>query len=839
MTSTGVCCDLCGLPLRQEMYGFALSENEYRFCCRGCEQVFRILLEAKEGGDPAHFQESDLFRQCQEMGIIPRSDADLAKRSDRSPVSGRHEWLEAVSEHPTTEDIPSSLVLNLKIDNMWCPACAWVIDEALGRMPGILAARCNFSTDRLFCRFDPVKISPTQIIARVKDLGYNAFMPTEGVGAKQIRGELIRLAVSAFLTMNVMMLSFALYSGFFVDLSRETILKLSWPIFVMATIVLLYGGRPIYRRALAGISIAGFSMETLITAGALSAFGFSTFNLLSGSIHLYYDTASMLITLVLIGKHLERSARGEVQGDLEYFFSLRPNKVKICSEQYPQGRYVALKQLEQGDLFQVDEGEAVPADGTILEGEGLTDESSLTGEARPVAKRPGDRLRSGTRVSQGTFKVKAEAVGGESTLGQMIQIVEEALAAKTSFESAADRVLQWFVPIILLLALGTGLATLLITFDTDRAMIRAVTVMVIACPCTLGIAVPLARVAGISLAVKKGILVRDFVSFERVDRVNTFVFDKTGTLTEGNWRLLDVVPLASKKEEEVLSLAASLEASSNHYIAFEIKRAARARGIQPLKLEKICIVQNGVSGWYGRDEVKIGSGDFLHKEFSSWDRDSLGLSADTDTYQSLVFMSYAGRPFALLRFGDRIKAGAEATIARLRSMGHRTILISGDGTSVTVAVAKRLGTSSALGGRLPHEKALFIKKLQEGRARVAMVGDGINDAPALVQADLSMAVYSGGHLGKEAADVTLMRGDPSQVLDFKALATSVTRKVRQNLGCSFVYNVISIPVAMSGLLTPLIAVSAMLLSSLSVIGNTLLLTRHRSKSRFGQSTLEG
>jgi heavy metal translocating P-type ATPase len=833
MSSTGACCDLCGLPLRHGIHSFAVPKSEYRFCCRGCRQVFRILLEANDGGDPAHFQESALFKQCREMGIIPRSEADLAEPSDRPLASDHPERPGAVSANPTTGDDPGSLALNLKIDNMWCPACAWVIDETLARMPGILLARCNFSTDRLFCRFDPVKTSHIQIAARLKDLGYNAFMPEEGAGSKQIRGELIRLAVSALLTMNVMMLSFALYSGFFVDLSRDTILKLSWPIFIMATIVLLYGGWPIYRRAMAGISTAGFSMETLITTGALSAFGFSTFNLLSGSIHLYYDTASMLITLVLIGKYLERKARGEIQGDLEYFFSLRPNKVKICSERFPQGRYVSVKQLERDDLFQVDEGEVVPADGTITAGEGLTDESSLTGEARPVAKRAGEHLRSGTRISQGIFKVRAEAVGGESTLGQMIQIMEKALAAKTSIESTTDRVLQWFVPIILLLALGTGLANLLITFDLDRALIRAVTVMVIACPCTLGVAVPLARVAGISLAAKKGILVRDFASFERVGRVNTFVFDKTGTLTEGDWKLLDVVPWVSKKEEELLSLAASLEASSNHHIAFEIKRAAQAKGVQPLKLERIRIFQNGVSGWHGRDEVKIGSRDFLRKEFSSWDPGELTQAAAAGSYESLVFMSYAGRPCALLRFGDRIRAGAELTMEALRLMGHQTILISGDGISATKAVSKTLGIISALGGQLPQEKALFIKQLQERGAQVAMVGDGINDAPALMQADLSMAVYSGGHLGREAADVTLMRGDPSQALDFKALAASVTRKVRQNLGCSFIYNVVSIPVAMSGLLTPLIAVSAMLLSSLSVIGNTLLLTRHRSKAPFG------
>ncbi len=829
ISAARACCDLCGLPLRHRIHSLSKSRREYRFCCQGCEQVFRILLEANGGGNPADFRETTLFKECREMGIIPRSEADLvAEPSGQGHVSDPPERPEAATANPHAGEPPRSLTLNLRIDNMWCPACAWIIDEALGRTPGILSARCDFATDRLFCRFDPVKTSPAQLIARLKGLGYRAFLPEEGSEGQEGRPELTRFAVCAFLTMNVMMLSFALYSGFFVELSRDTIHKLSWPIFVMATVVLLYGGLPVYRRALTGISTAAFSMETLIAAGALSAYGFSTFNLLSGSIHLYYDTASMLITLVLIGKYLERRVKDEVQEDLEYFFSLRPNKVRICSERFPDGRYVSLRQLERDDLFKVEEGEVVPADGAVLEGEGVVDESTLTGEARPVAKRAGDRLRSGTTVKKGSFKVRTEAVGGESTLGQMIQVMEKALAAKTPFETKTDRALQWFVPLILLLAVGTGVANLLLTFNLDRAVVRAVTVMVIACPCTLGIAVPLARVAAISLAAKKGILVRDYGSFERVDRVSTFVFDKTGTVTEGSWELLGIAPIAPQREEDVLAMAASLEATSNHYIAFEIRRRARARKVRPPKVEKISLAENGVSGWCGQNEVKIGSRQFLSKEFSAWNPGGLSPAAEASTYESLVFMSIAGRPCAVLRFGDRIKKDAVDSIGRLHSMGYRTALISGDGVSATKAVARTLGIETALGGQSPQDKAQFILGLQKQGVRVAKLGDGINDAPALTQADLALAVWSGGPLGKEAADVTLMRGDPSQLLDFIALAARVSRKVRQNLVWSFAYNALSIPVAMSGLLTPLIAVCAMLLSSLSVIANTLLLTRDRS-----------
>ncbi|MES0351057.1 MAG: HAD-IC family P-type ATPase, partial [Desulfobacteria bacterium] len=545
-----------------------------------------MLIESSDAGDPESFRETELFKKCQEIGIIPRSEAELAeiiraKVLPAAPLSPNG----PAAEYQTPSLDNDTLSLSLSVDQMWCPACAWVIEETLRRTPGIIGAACNFATDRVRCDYDPVLTSPQRIIDSIKGLGYEALLPGEETEARERKVEFIRFVVSALLTMNVMMLSFALYSGFFTEFSPETIQKLSWPTFVLASVVLIYGGRNIYRRAWAGISTAAFSMETLITVGSFSAYFYSIYGLLSGSIHLYFDTASMLITLVLLGKLLERRAKAEVQEDLANFFSLRPNKAKICSEQYPRGRYVAADNLRKGDTFRVEESEVLAADGFILEGEGAVDESSLTGEPLPITKKIGDLVKSGSKVIQGTFEIRAEGVGEDSIVGQMIAIMEKALGEKTPFEGKTERALQWFVPVIIALGVGTGLLCLLSGLTFDQAMIRAVTVMVISCPCTLGIAIPMARVAGISLAGRKGILVRDFSSFEQADRVDAFVLDKTGTVTEGKWSLLEVIPVGSLSAAELLALAASLENESDHLIAAEITREAARRQVQPLSVE--------------------------------------------------------------------------------------------------------------------------------------------------------------------------------------------------------------------------------------------------------------
>jgi len=823
-------CDLCGLALSAGRFEATFCGKTYRFCCLGCRQVFSILIEATDSGDPARFRESDLFNQCVEKGIIPRSEADLVSlnmdgNSDGSP-SGKVEAGTPSGQLATPKD--GVLGLHLKVSNMWCPACAWLIDESLKKTPGVVGSACNFATDRLQVNYNPIKTSPDQVIDAVKKLGYRAAEPDESRDALERRREFIRFAISAFLTMNIMMLSYALYSGFFTEFSRDTIYKLSWPAFVMATIVVVYGGFELFKKAWAGLTNAAFSMETLIIMGSMSAYVYSTVNLFAGSIHIYYDTAAMLITLVLLGKTLERRAKGKVLEGLENFFSLKPSKVRICTDAYPSGRYVNADHLSEKDIFRIDENEIIPADGKVLDGTGTVDESSLTGEPLPIRKKPGDALHSGTSVSKGSFKVSAQKVGASSTLGQMITVIEKTLMTKTPLEGKTDAILQWFVPIIIVLAAGTALICLLVGISLEEAILRAVTVLVISCPCALGIAIPLARVAGISIAGKKGLLVRDFKAFEQAERVSAFVFDKTGTITAGKWNLLDIICDESLTRDQALALAAGLEKDSEHFIAIEIISRARIKNIQPISLTDVQHDHKGVQGKSDGRTLKIGSAEFLAKELKEANTMGDATVLDGKTNHSFVYLGVDGRLVAIFVFGDTVRPDASTTVQRLNASGLRLALVSGDSEQTTKAIADKIGIQQALGGQMPLDKSRFVVELQQQGFKVAMVGDGINDAPALVQADLSMAIHSGGQLSRETADITLMRAETGQIIDFLNFAKQVNKKITQNLIFTFLYNAIGIPIAMSGLLSPLVAVTAMLLSSLSVTGNTLMLVRRNN-----------
>ncbi len=861
-----------------------------------------MLMESADAGDPSTFKETEIYRQCVAMGIIPSSAEELSRRKDAPSAGGPP--LEQGDAGPETgeadlpPDDPSMLELTLSVEGMWCPACAFVIDRSVERISGIGRIRTNFATDSVRVSYNPVKTAPDRIAAEIEKLGYRTASRDEN-GAPGKRREFIRFAFALLLTMNVMMLSFALYSGFFSELSPSGIRNLSWPLFIMATLVMGCGA-PLFKKALAGLKNGSPGMETLIGIASMAAYVYSTAELLVGSLHLYFDTVAMLITLTLLGKLLEKNARDKVSEDLRNFFSLMPKKVRMISDSWPVGRHVSSESLMPGDLFRVTNDEITAADGRITEGAGSVDESSLTGEARPVPKQAGDKIRSGTRIIRGDFKVRAMETGMDSTLGQMIRIMEKTLTGKSALERKTDRWLRRFVPAVLLLSGLTLAACLYFGQSLEDSVMRAVTVMVISCPCALGIAVPLTRVAGISVAGKRGILVREFSAFEKSEKIDTVVFDKTGTLTRGRFSLLSGTYFPPLSEKDTLLVAAALERESDHHIAVAFREIGDRWAGELPQLEEVEIHENGISGIYRGETVRIGSKAFVSDapardtgepaSFSSktpghgeaTDTPGHGEATDTpghgevtdtqghgetlencrsngvtqdyavgksvkapgdnDLSDSVVYMSFGGRLCAVFRFGDTVRKGARETIDILSRRGFGLGIISGDGREATEGLGKRIGIENTLGELLPEGKVSHIRKLQEEGRGVAMVGDGINDAPALVRSDLSIAVHSGSHLGRETADITLMRGRPGQIIDFLAVGKCVNRKIRQNLTATFLYNTLSIPLAMSGLLNPLIAVSAMLLSSLSVILNTLSLTRmpmeRRGEEAFDAESME-
>jgi len=827
-------CDLCGLPLSGKTVFLDTPEGRKVFCCKGCLQVYAMLSESEEAKTGKPFTETALFQKCREMGIIPKGPGDL-EAPEEQDLLVFPSAADPGSKAPLPGDASpgEGLVLDARISGMWCPACAWIIEEAVRKTSGVQKVSCHFSTDRFRCVYDPVKTSPRAVLACVENLGYRPHPPDMPESAAIGQAEWVRMIVSAFLTMNVMMFSFALYVGFFDTFSPDTVFKLSLPVFMMAAAVLIYGGKWIFSKAAAGIRNAAFGMDTLIAAGAFTAFAYSTYNLARGSLHLYYDTAAMLITLVLIGKHLESAAKNRVQADLNHFYSLIPNKVRLCTDAETSGRYVSAQALNTGDRFRVDSGEIAAADGIILEGAGTVDESALTGEARRVRKERSDRLRGGSRILQGAFTVRAEAVGKEAVFGRMLTLMEEALQKKGPYEERADRILRGFVPGILLLAAGVGLALLFLGHPLETAVVRTLTIVVITCPCALGVAVPLARTAGASLMLKNGILLRDFSALDIIRRISVIVFDKTGTLTSGRWRLQETRTQNGCDLRQALSLAAALEKDSTHYIASEILDHAKKNGIEPTTVEEIRHFQNGVSGRFQGREVRIGSEGFVADAAERKTSDVVLSGAEPPAAaspDSRVYLSLGNTLCAVFVFSDPIKPDAEAVVSHLLQSGFRVVMVSGDNPSTTEAVAARLGIPEACGGLLPADKAGWVQRLRQESAPTAMVGDGINDAPAMVCADLGIAMYSESHLGKEAAHATLMRGSPGQLLDFMRMATRIRKKMHQNLAWAFVYNICAIPIAAAGLLTPIIAVCAMLASSLSVIGNTLLLLRKSTRN---------
>ncbi|MCB2144993.1 MAG: cation-translocating P-type ATPase [Deltaproteobacteria bacterium] len=815
-------CDLCGLPLRYGAVSHSANDQSLRFCCHGCRMVFTMLLESTEVDDPARFKETDLYRQCVAAGVIPASEDDLRRIRERekqeTPTAAR-----SIGGEEAAPDPSGTLAFDGVVDGMWCTACAWVIEKAVSRLAGVQAVTCHFSTDRLRCRYRPDRVAPDQIRESVTRLGYGIRDTEAGTAGQQVqRRELVRLAITGLLSANVMMLSWALYAGFFTTLDNDAVSKISLPIVAMAAVVFVYGGGPMLRKAWFGMIHRAPGMETLVGMAAGCAFIYSLFNWLTGSIHLYFDTACMLITLVLLGKVLEQQAKGRVRRDLDSFFAMQPAKVRLITETHPAGRYVAIGQLAPGDRFAAEADEIIPADGRVESGTAAIDESSLTGEPRPVAVKTGDSIKSGTRMIDGRVIASAEKVGDDTILGQMIAIMTRSLEQKSAFEGRTDRMLKWFVPIIITLAGGTGLLCAMAGLTVNQAVVRAVTVMVISCPCALGVAIPMARLAGISLAGRRGILVRDIESFERSGAVDTVVFDKTGTITHGRWQLSHIQCEPGYHPARITAWAAGLEQASDHDIARSVTAYAHAQGIAPTVAADIRVHADGVQGRLDGKMVSIGSRGFARGEEASPEEVA---EESEGTLTSRVFLSIDNRPAATLIFGDTIRPTVPSMIDALKRDSREIHLISGDGDAATREVARAIGLNDARGGLLPSDKANYIDALKDMGRQVAMVGDGINDAAAMARSYLAVAVHSGQGLAREAAHITLMRGDPSQLLDFFPLARQVNRKVAQNLWCAWIYNLVSVPIAMNGMLTPLVAATAMLLSSLTVIGNTLLLVR--------------
>jgi heavy metal translocating P-type ATPase len=807
-------CALCGLPRGRSRLRLQAGGKVLPFCCPGCLHVFQIL-SGRSGEDFHDFRASELFRTCVAAGLIPataKTEAvDSRERFDPKAAAG------LPPEDPGIETV-------LTIQGLWCVSCSWLIEEILRQTDGVLSAEVVFMADIVKVRYQPHRINRQAIAKKIEQLGYRACPRDEGPDAVQ-RKSFLRLGVASILTFNIMMISFAVYGGFFEELGKTGIRTLSLPLCLLATPVVFYSGWPILLRGWLSLQSCRFSMDTLIAVGALTAYGYSFYEMMHGSLHLYFDTAAMLVTLVLLGRFIEHRVRRQVTAGVNLLHDLVGGKIRMELE--GREKWMAIAAMRAGDSYVVKAGERVPVDGRVLSGRAEVDESVLTGEARPVEKRTDDEVLAGSLLLAGDLRLAATRVGAKSSIGQMMALVQGALAAKNSIEQLADRITVVFVPLVLVMAAATAIVLLFAGAAADTAILRAVTILVIACPCALGIATPLAKVAILGRGKEQGILIRDATAFEQAYKLDAMVFDKTGTVTEGNFTLRSLYAPAHS-EAEVLHRLAAVECLEEHFLAREVRRYAMERG---LAIETASSCRSfpglGVAGRVHGEEVAVGSRRFMEHLQRDIPEEIAGrAAADEKKGLTVIFVAWQNRVRAMAAFGDVLKSRAPRVIAQLRAKGIQVWLVSGDSQATTAAVAAQLGIGRFVGRTSPEDKVSLVRGLQAQGRRVGMIGDGVNDSAALAQADIGFAVGCNlGHIMEEAADVTLLGGGLDRLPATLALSRQLVRAVRQNLALAFLYNGLGIPLAMLGMLNPLLAVFAMLVSSLTVIGNTLRIAK--------------
>ena len=834
---------MCGLGCGQRPLQQHVGEGDRFFCCVGCMNVYLILWESGAVSAGQDIRQTELFQRSLQLGLISNRSPDDIKEDAKS---------DSIAPPVAAEE------LLLHVTGMWCTSCAWLIEHALAAVPGVARAEASFASDLVKVQYYPQTLPPERILTRISSLGYNAqpYVGDNDAADAERRDLIIRTGLAAFLWANVMSFSLVLYAGYFENISGSVRRGLPFLLMALATPVVFYCAQPILRVAWRGLLHRTIRMESLLALGILAAYGYSVVQSFRGEIHLYFDTATVIVALVLAGKLIERGAKEKVSGWITQLHRMMPNKVRLLAA--GSERLVSVGALAAGDLFVVKVGERIPADGVVVEGESHADEALLTGESHPLGKYPGESVAAGSINLDGILTVRATESPGGSTLARIVALVEHALSSRSELERAVDRVSRIFVPCVVLVSLLTFLFTWIGgTVSADHALMRAISVLVIACPCALGLATPLAITAAFGAASRRGILVRDGRVLETLRKVDTVILDKTGTVTEGQFSVVEFMPCHESRaqaalagatidgghavsesksslfagsagpDDEALSLLASLEQYSEHPLGVAVTAFARQAGTKLHDALSLQVLKGrGITGIVEGKDVFVGNRRIANE---------LGILIDERTQEqaraweaegkTVSFAGWDSQIHALFAFGDRLKPEAIELTVELKRRGVEVRLVSGDAQATTRWTAARLGIEDCDAEVLPEQKAEAVRRLQATSAVVAMVGDGINDAPALAQADLGIAMGSGTDVAMKAAAVVLMNGSLRRILDVFDLSQKTMRIVRQNLFWAFFYNTVGITLAVVGILNPIMAASAMLLSSLSVVANSMRLSR--------------
>jgi Cu+-exporting ATPase len=728
--------------------------------------------------------------------------------------------------------------ISLSISGMTCASCVGRVEKALKKVPGVADATVNLATEKAQVKAAG-GVTPEALIAAVRKAGYEAALAEEATPAGQTGKGLPTwwpVAISALLSLPLVLPMLGMPFG--MDWALP-----GWVQLLLATPVQFWLGTRFYRAGWKALRAGSGNMDLLVALGTSAAYGLSVYLLWEHrehemTQHLYFESSAVIITLVLLGKWLEERAKYQTVAAIRALESLRA-PVAIVRRDGVE-KEVPVAEVRVGDIVVVRPGDRVPVDGVVIEGSSHLDESLLTGESLPVTKTAGDAVTGGAVNADGVLIVEATAVGGATMLSQIIKMVEDAQAVKAPIQRLVDRVSAVFVPVVLVIAAITFLGWGLVTGDWQHALLNAVAVMVIACPCALGLATPTSIMVGTGVAARYGILIKDAEALETAHAVTVVAFDKTGTLTEGKPAVV-AVEGATMPERQVLELASAVQQYSDHPLANAVEAKASAHGITPPPaLNAKALPGRGVQADVDGVTVYLGNRRLM-QELGVPTQALEGIAKkhenDGRTVSWLALKTVNGAELAgLLAFGDTIKKTARAAVARLAQMGIKSVMLTGDNPGAAKAVADAVGITEFIAEVLPADKARVVAELKKGGQKVAMVGDGINDAPALAAADVGIAMSTGTDVAMHTAGITLMRGDPVLVPDAIDISKKTYRKIRQNLGWAFIYNIVGIPLAAFGYLSPVIAGAAMALSSVSVVSNSLLLRRWKPATTNGDKS---
>ena len=715
----------------------------------------------------------------------------------------------------------------LLIEGMSCAACSARVEKALNKVEGVIKANVNLATNKAIVEFPSGVVEDRDLIEAVKKAGYKAKVEIEKDmhRGKKLREQEIKSLKTSFIISAI--LSVPLFSAMFFHMAGiDNILTNGYFQLLLATPVQFIIGYRFYKGAFNSLKGGGANMDVLVSMGTSAAYFYSVYNLFNGIHEYYFEASAVVITLVLLGKTFEAIAKGKTSEAIEKLMKLQPETARVIKDGVEVD--IPIEKVEVGDVIIVRPGEKIPVDGIILEGDSSIDESMITGESIPVDKTEGDQVIGGTINKFGSFKFRATKVGKDTALSQIIKLVEEAQGSKAPIQRLADKISGIFVPIVMGIALITFLIFYLVKGSFDTGLMNAVAVLVIACPCALGLATPTAIMVGTGKGAENGILIKSGEYLEKIHKMDTIVLDKTGTITKGEPEVTDIISFNSLDEYELLKIAATVEKASEHPLGKAIVRKGEEELLLLAEVDDfIALPGKGLKATFEGKTVCIGNRKLMDEFNISIKTGEEELYRLESQGKTAMLIAIDDKLVGIIAVADKIKENSKKATKDLKDMGLEVYMITGDNKRTANAIAKEVGIDNVLAEILPEDKANMIEKIKSEGKIVGMVGDGINDAPALVVADIGFAIGTGTDIAMEAADIILMRGDLNSIVTAIRLSHSTMKIIKQNLFWAFFYNSIGIPFAALGYLNPMIAGAAMAFSSVSVVSNSLRLKKFK------------